>query len=225
MYKYELHAHTSECDKVAKVSGAEMVKLYLDAGYSGIVITDHYFSTFFDWFGDELSLNDHKSIIGRYLKGYYSARNEAEKVGFSVICGAEVRFDGTINDYLVYGLEEKDFYELPLLNRLKNVDELIEVLPKSAVVVQAHPFRDNMTVCNPELLFGIEVYNGCTDKFRNEMAKIYAKHYGKAVTSGSDIHNVERVGRGGIITSQKIYTPKDLVDVLKSGDYSLIESE
>lgn len=225
MYKYELHAHTSECDKVAKASGAEMVKLYHNAGYSGMVITDHYFSMFFDWFGDEFSMNDHKSIIDRYLQGYYSARNEGEKLGFSVLCGAEVRFDGTINDYLVYGLEEKDFYNLPLLNRLKNLNELMEVLPDSAVVVQAHPFRDNMTVCNPKPLFGIEVYNGCTDKFRNEMAKTYAGHYGKAVTSGSDFHNPTHLARGGIIAKQKIYTPKDLTDVLKSGEFSLIETE
>ena len=225
MYKFELHAHTSECDKVAQVSGAEIVKLYRDAGYSGIVITDHYFSLFYEWFKDEICLNDHKKIITRYLKGYYSARNEGEKTGFSVICGAEVRFDNTINDYLVYGLEEKDFYELPLLNRLKNVDELVEVLPDNAIVVQAHPFRDNMTVCSPAPLFGIEVHNGGTDKFRNEMAKIYANHYKKPVTSGSDFHGVSQLAKGGIATKQKIYTSKDLVIVLRSGDYSLIENE
>lgn len=223
MYKFELHAHTSECDKVAMVSGAEMVKMYTDAGYSGMVITDHYFSLFFDWFKDEICLNDHKKIIDRYLRGYYSARNEGEKTGFSVICGAEVRFDNTINDYLIYGLEEKDFYELPLLNRLKNVEELVEVLPENALVVQAHPFRDNMTVCSPESIFGIEVYNGGTDKFRNEMAKIYANHYKKAVTSGSDFHDQSHLAKGGIITKKKIYTPNDLSSVLRSGEYSLIE--
>ena len=225
MYKFELHAHTLECDKAAKVSGAEIVKLYRDIGYSGIVITDHYFSTFFDWFKDEIDINDHKKTIDRYLKGYYSARNEAEKTSFTVLSGCEVRFDGTINDYLVYGLEEKDFYDLPLLNRLNNVKELVETLPDYALVVQAHPFRDNMTVINPEHLFGIEVYNGCTDKFRNQMARIYAEHYRKAVTSGSDFHSEPRLGKGGIITKQKIITQKDLTNVLRSGDYSLIENE
>ena len=48
MNKYELHAHTSECDLVAKLSGAELVRAYADRGYSGMVITDHYFSIFFD---------------------------------------------------------------------------------------------------------------------------------------------------------------------------------
>ena len=103
--------------------------------------------------------------------------------------------------------------------------KIIEVLPDNAIVVQAHPFRDNMTVCNPMHLFGIEVYNGCTDKFRNEMAKIYAKHYEKAVTSGSDFHNATHLAKGGIITKQKIYTSKDLAYVLRNGEYSLIEND
>lgn len=222
MKKYELHAHTSECDKVAQVSGAELVRLYCDAGYNGMVITDHYFSLFYEWFKDELLGADHQRTIERYLKGYHAAVNEAEKQGFTVLCGAEVRFDNSINDYLVYGLEEKDFYKLPLLNRLKNLDELLGVLPDYAVVVQAHPFRDNMTVITPTSLFGIEVYNGGTDCFRNEMARVYAEHYGKAMTSGSDVHGANAVARGGISTGREVRCSKDLADVLRSGEYSLI---
>ncbi len=222
MKKYELHSHTAECDKVALIGGAELVKEYRERDYSGIVITDHYFSMFYEWFKDELSLGDHKKIIERYLRGYYAARNEAEKSGFTVLCGAEVRFDNTINDYLIYGLKEEDFYELPLLNQLKNVKELKDALPKYAVIVQAHPFRDNMTVCNPEFLFGIEVYNGGTAPFRNEMAKIYAEHYDKVMTSGSDVHRTKALARGGICTDHDIRTSEDLVRVLSSGEYSLI---
>ena len=109
MNKYEMHAHTSECDKVAKLGGADLVRLYSEAGYSGMVITDHYFSTFYEWFKDEIFNADHKKIIDRQLKGYFAARNEGEKRGCTVLCGTEVRFDGTINDDLIYGLEEDDF--------------------------------------------------------------------------------------------------------------------
>ena len=223
--KFELHTHTSECDKCASVSGAEIVRLYHDAGYSGIVITDHYFSLFYEWFKEELCLAEHKKVIDRYLKGYYSACNEGERLGFTVLCGAEVRFDGMINDYLVYGLEESDFYKLPLLNSLKNVEELVSILPEEAMVVQAHPFRDKMIVGSPERLSGIEAYNGRTDSFRNEMAKMYAKHYGKIITSGSDFHSIADLARGGIATEHKICTSRDLCDVLRSGDYTLIEKE
>ena len=120
MNKYELHVHTAECDKVAKIGGAELVKLYCESGYNGMVITDHYFSLFYEWFQDDICNADHQKIIARYLKGYYAAINEGEKRGFTVLCGAEVRFDHFINDYLIYGLEENDLYRLPLLNKLKN---------------------------------------------------------------------------------------------------------
>ena len=224
MNKYDLHIHTKECDKCAELPGSEIVRLYKNAGYDGIVITDHYFSLFFEWFKDEISMSNHKKIIERYLRGYYSAKNEGEKNGLTVLCGAEVRIDGTINDYLVYGLEEKDFYELPLLNRLKDVREIVDTLPDYSVVVQAHPFRDNMTVCNPGLFFGVEGYNGGTEEFRNELAKVYAKHYQKSLTSGSDFHGIHHLAKGGIATMQKIRTSSDLRNVLSSGEYFLIEN-
>ena len=224
MYKYDLHIHTSECDKVALTDAAEIVRLYKDIGYDGIVITDHYFSLFFEWFGNEIDENNQKSIIERYLKGYYNAKNEAEKIGFKVFCGAEVRFDGTINDYLVYGLCEKDFYNLPLLNRLKNAQELVSALPDYAVIVQAHPFRDNMTVQSPVCIDGIEGYNGCTEKIRNDLARQFASHYNKIITSGSDFHGPDQLAKGGIATYAEIKTSHDLADILKNGNFELVEN-
>ena len=223
MYKYELHAHTSNCDKVAHLSGAELVRTYAEQGYSGMVITAHCFSIFPDWYADELAGMDHRQIVERWLQGYYSAREEGEKIGFTVLPGAEVRIDGTINDYLVYGLEEADFYRLPLLNRMASIDEVMDILPDYTCVVHAHPFRENMTVRDPGRFFGIEVHNGGTDSFRNQLAKVWAEHYGKAMTSGSDCHGPWAVGKGGIITETPILTPTDLINTLQSGAYQLIE--
>lgn len=223
MYKYELHAHTSECDLVAQLSGAELVRAYADQGYSGMVITDHYFSIFFDWFGNELEGKSPKEIIGRWLRGYESARNEGEKIGFTVLPGAEVRIDGTINDYLIYGLEVGDLYRLPLLNRMASIDEVLDLLPDHTCVVHAHPFRENMTIRDPGRFFGIEVHNGGTDPFRNQLAKVWAEHYGKAMTSGSDCHGPWAVGKGGIITETPILTPTDLINTLHGGAYQLIK--
>ena len=223
MHKYELHALTAECDLVAQLSGAELVRAYAEQGYNGMVITDHYFSIFFDWFGKELEGKSHRQIIDRWLRGYESARNEGEKIGFTVLPGAEVRIDGTINDYLVYGLEEADFYRLPLLNRMASIDEVMDILPDYTCVVHAHPFRENMTVRDPGRFFGIEVHNGGTNAFRNQLAKVWAEHYGKAMTSGSDCHGPWAVGKGGIITETPILTPTDLINTLQSGAYQLIE--
>ncbi len=224
MGKYELHIHTAENDLVAKEGGASIVNLYRNAGYDGIVITDHYFAMFYDWFKDELAGKDHRGIIDRWLCGYRAAKAEGDKQGFTVLLGAEVRFDGPmINDYLVYGITEEFLYNAPLLNRLKGLDELLEILPEEAIVVQAHPFRDNMTVKDPEKLFGVEVYNGGTAEFRNKMAKLYAEHYNKPMTSGSDFHNSDALALGGIVTDKKITSSGELVEVLRGGNYTIIE--
>lgn len=222
MSRFEMHVHTAECDTYAFVKASDIVRMYRDAGYDGMVVTDHYFSLFFKWFEKELDGLDHRGIIDRWLRGYCNAREEGEKLGFTVLLGAEVRFDGCINDYLIYGLEPEFLYGAPFLNRLKNVKELIEILPKDTCVVQAHPFRNKMTVEDPSPLFGIEVHNGGTEPFRNEMAKMYAEHYGKAMLSGSDFHKAEHLARGGIITETEIKTSTDLVSVLKCGNYTLI---
>ena len=224
MYKTELHLHTSDGDLYAQHSGDEIVRMYANEGYNTLVITNHYFSPFFTWFKDELEGADHKRIIDRYLKGYYAAKNEGEKLGITVLPGAEVRVKSSANDYLVYGLDEKDFYDLPILSNLKNLDELVDTIPDHALIVWAHPFRNKCTTFTPDRIFGIEGFNYGNEPFRNEMAKMFAKHYGKPMTSGSDFHGSNALAKGGIISNKKILTVKDLVEVLKSGEYSLIET-
>ena len=225
MYKYELHAHTHECDRDAQLGASELVHLYKEAGYDGIVITDHYIERFYtQWFPEEIRELTHEQQVKRWLKGFYTARDEGEKIGFTVLPGTEVRFDGYPNDYLVYGLHEDFFYNVPRLNELKNVDGLLSVMPENVCVVQAHPFRNGMMVSNPRGLFVMEVYNGGTEKFRNEMAREFACHYDLAMTSGSDIHGMNRLAKGGIMTEHRIQTPEELISVLRRGEYSLIEN-
>jgi len=221
---FELHAHTSECDIAAHATAAELVRLYHAAGYDGMVITDHYFAHFYKWFADELAGKDHRAVMERRLKGYYAARNEGEKLGFTVLPGAEVRFDRShygINDFLVYGCDEEFFLTAPRLNELTSLEELNALLPENACVVLAHPFRLRMTIMDPAPLFGIEAHNGLTEPHRNRQAELFARFCGKPVTSGSDCHHRDHACKGGIETPHSIRTPRDLTDVLRSGEYTL----
>ncbi len=226
MYKYELHAHTHECDRAAHLGARELVHAYKEAGYDGMVITDHYIERFYTrWFPEEVQGLTHEQQVARWMKGFRTARDEGKKVGFTVLPGAEVRFDGYPNDYLLYGLQEEFFYTVPRLNEMKNIHELLAILPKEACVVHAHPFRDDMVVETPaEGLFGMEVFNGGTEQFRNGLARQFAAHYNLAMTSGSDIHDLTRLAKGGIMTEHRIQSPEDLVRVLRSGEYRLIET-
>lgn len=224
MYKYELHAHTHECDRDAHLSAAQLVHACKEAGYDGIVITDHYIERFYTrWFPEEVKGLSHEQQVRRWLRGYYTAKEAGDKLGFTVLPGAEVRLDSGPNDYLLYGLRAEFFYTVPRLNECASLQELLSLIPTDACVVQAHPFRDDMVVQTPQGLFGIEVYNGGTDPFRNHMARQFANHYGLPMTSGSDIHDMSRLAKGGIMTEHRIRTPEDLSAVLRSGEYSLIE--
>ena len=223
IYKYEIHSHTQECHLGATLGAADLVRAYKDAGYDGIVITDHYIERFYTrWYVEDIEGRTHQEQVKRLLRGYYIAKEVGDQIGLTVLPGIEVRFDTNPNDYLIYGLHEAYFYTVPRLNECANLQELLSLLPADVCVVQAHPFRDDMVVQSPDGLFGIEVYNGGTDPFRNELARLYAQHYGLPMTSGSDIHDLCGLAKGGIMTERRIRTPEDLIAVLRSGEYSLI---
>lgn len=224
MYRYELHVHTAECDLAAAASASELVRRYHDAGYDGMVVTDHYFALFYEWFAAELAGKDHRAVMERRLRGYYAARNEGEKLGFTVLPGAEVRFDHSpygINDFLIYGCDEEFFLTAPRLNELTSVEALRALMPAHACVVLAHPFRVGMTIMDPTPLFGIEAYNGGTDPVRNRLAAEFAVSLGLPVTAGSDCHSLGAAARGGIETASPIRTPQDLAATLRGGAYRI----
>lgn len=113
---------------------------------------------------------------------------------------------------------------MPRLNEVGGVEQLLKLLPEGVCVVQAHPFRDGMEVTTPKGIFGLEVFNGGTERFRNELARQFAAHYGLPMTSGSDIHGMNRLAKGGIETDRRITTPEELSAVLRRGEYRLIEN-
>jgi predicted metal-dependent phosphoesterase TrpH len=222
MPKYELHVHTAEGDKVVKESAAQIVRQYRDAGFDGMVVTNHYFSIFFDWFADELQGASHRQIMDRWLKGYRVAREEGQKLGFDVLLGAEVRFDGCPNDYLLYGVDEEFFYQAPLLNRLKNVGELIALLPEDVCVVHAHPFRMRgyINTSIPPVfdgLDGIEIYNAGNPNTDNRPAYQKACELGLSFVSGADAHHTEQnVGLSGLAFDRPIHDNTERVAAIRA---------
>jgi hypothetical protein len=57
------------------------------------------------------------------------------------------------------------------------------------------------------------------------MAQDYARHFGKAMTSGSDCHHPDHACKGGIETPRLIRTSRDLAEVLRRGEYTLYKGE
>ena len=221
-FKTELHAHTSGISRCAQMTPAETADLYIAAGYASIVLTNHYVAYNFT---DERTWEE---SIERYLAPIYEMREYA-KGKLNVLAGAEIHNFQNSNDYLIYGIDEEFLRTHKNLHLLK-VSEISAIVRESgALMVQAHPFRNAMTIVNPTLLDGMEVFNGTptpAHEARLDVANLWAKRYGLIRTSGSDFHGHiypdSPVAAGGILTDEPITTPEQLLHTLRSGCYDLV---
>ena len=90
-YKYETHCHTSEVRACAVSTAAEMVKSYAKAGYSGIIITDHFFN------GNsniDPALPWEKKV-DLFCLGYENAQKVANNLNLDIFFGWEYTYKGT----------------------------------------------------------------------------------------------------------------------------------
>ncbi len=205
----------SQC---ASTPPEEVVRLYKEKGYSGIVVTEHYSPLTF-------KLNSYykpQRLIDFYLSSYYEMK-KYETEDFSVIFGMELRRYATGADYLIYGIEPRWLKEQGNLMKLGERQVYRLMHEQGYLVFQAHPFRWYIQRCNPKYIDGIEVYNGKCDEKTNFKALQWAIKTGKLMSSGSDFHEEAQLAKGGIITTEPIKTGADLVRKLKSGEYKLIK--
>lgn len=214
-FKTEMHCHTAESSIVCgKVAAKDIVDMYVAAGYSTLMITDHYG-------GKHVSGNGHDYDIELFLRGYTAA---AEANGnINVILGIEVNLDGSANDYLLYGVTEEFIRQNPEMYKLSVQDFVALAHENGMLVYQAHPFRDDMKVIVPGICDGIEVFNAHPKHdSRNDIAMQWADKYGLNKISGSDAHRPHGMALSGITTENEIKTIQDLLAVLRSGEYELI---
>ena len=215
--KWELHTHTRESSLCGQVAAAEVAARHLEAGFAGIVITDHYNAyTLSAYPGDPLERTK------AWLGGYRAAREAGEQLGLRVLFGAELRLTDSDNDYLLYGAEPDFLLEHPELYQLSLPALYALVKQKNGVLIQAHPNR--FWCCQPEnpaFLDGYEVYNGnARQENRNALSVALAiKNPALIYTSGSDYHRIEDVDTGSVETDRDIRTSADLVDCLRCGAF------
>ena len=226
MYKYETHLHTAEGSECGRARAAEYVKIYKDLGYDGIIVTDHFYmgntrpDRSLPW----------EEFIRQYSMGYYNLK-EAAKGEIDVFFGVEERFSD-YDEFLIYGLEPEWYIDHPELRGADRDTFISTVKAHGAFVIQAHPYRHRDYFKKrevhifPDLADAIEVFNPSNTKLENELAYKFAKEHKKAITGGSDRHNIidtsyltgERKISSGIIISKKANSIFDIIDAIKSKD-------
>lgn len=213
----ETHCHTKEVSLCANVPAREIPALYKTAGYGAVIVTDHYNY----WTLAELG-GERKLQIERWLTGWRIVKEEGERIGLKIFLGMELALPGITADFLVYGFGEEFLLGNPGLAE-ESLDRAAELIHREGhLIFQAHPFRDNMVCAPPELLDGVEVFNGnARHNSRNGQAAQYAASNGHIGIAGSDFHEYEDLGRGGIWLPDDIGDNNELTAYLTHHDVKL----
>ena len=223
MYKIELHLHTKYSSGCGQLDEKEIISAYKAAGYHGIVVTDHYNRDTYNMKKIDPASNCDR--LTPFLEGFYKMKEEGEKQGIKIYRGAELRFDGSYNDYLFFNYPDELLLDPEKLFTM-GLHEFIQLSRQTdALLIQAHPFRSMCTPADIADLDGIEISNMHPwHESRNELAKTRANTDKRLIqTGGSDCHATEHIGRGGILSETLPQDDAELAKLLRSGNYTVIE--
>lgn len=216
-YKYEVHMHTSQGSACGRTQGHEYVEAFLEAGYDGIIITDHFLrgNTAID---RSLPWED---FVEGFCKGFEDAKEAGDKAGLKVFFGWEECNYG--DEYLVYGLDKAWLKAHPEYRRCTMKEQLRLVHEGGGVVVQAHPFREANYLrsinLHPFQCDAMEGYNYANRDYCNAFGYKYCTDRDIIMTSGSDIHSLSSLAgtRAGMLFEKPLESIDDYVKAIKSG--------
>ena len=211
-FLYETHMHTCQASACGVSTGKDHVHFYRDAGYTGIIMTDHFFrgNTAVDrrlpW----------KDRIDWFWSGYEDAKEEGDKAGLDVFFGLEQNFAG--DEYLVYGLTKEYMKEHPEMEHWTRRQQLEEVHRAGGCVIQAHPFRirgymDRIRI-GTAFCDGIEAANAGNDPLDDARACRMGRAMGLVMTAGSDNHRSPIPEPYGVVLEKRLTCIGDYVRVI-----------
>ena len=222
MYKIELHLHTKYSSGCGQMSAEELISGYKAACYAGIVVTDHYNRDTYAMKNIDPAADCDR--LTPFLEGYYKMKKEGEKQGIRIYRGAELRFDGSFNDYLLYNYPDSMLSDPEKLFTMGLEAFYDSHLGTGSLLIQAHPNRTWCGPADPKFLDGVEVFNMHPfHNNQNELTVAMAEANPHLIrTGGSDCHKPEHLGRGGILSETLPKDEAELVELLKSGRYKII---
>ena len=230
-FAYETHLHTSEGSKCGRSTGAEMAVACKEAGYAGIIVTDHFY------YGNTMPDRSlpWSDWVEAYCKGYENAKKKGEEIGLNVMFGWESSYQGT--DFLIYGLDKKWLLAHPEIKDATIEEQYNLVHKDGGLIIHAHPFREASYIPEirlfPDYVDGVETINTAHEVRNslpdgtvpyNELALAYAKEHDFPETCGSDIHSVDLFG-GGMAFSHPIDNIKEYIAAVLKREGKLLSNK
>ena len=227
-YIVEMHLHTLGNSRCGHTAPADIMALYSEAGYDGIVCTNHFNRYIYE---EYLEGSTKEEKLAHFFRAFNELKAyKAEKGGPDVFFGVEVAIGK--DDYhlktnfdcaeiLVYGITPEEFAEHAAeltetdyagLRRIADVNGWL--------LYQAHPFRERTKRLKRKYLDGIEIYNANPRHANfNFLAALKARTQNLKVVAGSDFHKPHDIG-AAVIFARRPSNEKELAALLRAGEYS-----
>ncbi len=214
-FLYETHMHTCQASACGRATGKEQARVYKDAGYTGIIMTDHFF-------GGNTAIDRSlpwEERVDLFWRGYEDAKEEGDRIGLDVFFGLEQNF--RFDEYLIYGLTKEYMKAHPEMEHWNRHQQLEEVHKAGGCVIQAHPFRIRgyMDKIRLGLQYsdGIEAANAGNEILDDARAWLYAQEFGLLTTAGSDNHRGTDWPLYGVVLDQRLTDIRDYVKLVLEG--------
>ncbi len=217
MYLYETHMHTCQASACGRSTGKEHARFYKDAGYTGIIMTDHFF-------GGNTAVNRElpwEERINLFWSGFEDAKEEGDRIGLDVFFGLEQNYAG--DEYLIYGLTKEYMLTHPEMEHWNRRQQLEEVHKAGGCVIQAHPFRirgymERIRV-GTAFCDGIEAANCGNEPLDDARAYRMGRAMNLVMTAGSDNHNSPAPSPFGVELGKRLTSIEDYVKIILDRGY------
>lgn len=215
-YVYETHLHTIEGSACSDTPGKDYIDHMKKIGYSGIIVTDHFFN------GNTAVPRDlpWEQWVEQYCLGYEHALEAAKGKDFTVLFGIEFCYQG--DEYLVYGIDKKWLLDHPNIMSVSRKELYEAVHEVGGIMLQAHPYRERGYLSairlDPNHVDGIEGFNSENPDWQNALCYQYGLEHNFLMSGGSDIHHLSQKHMGGTSFPHKLETIEDFVKAFLAGE-------
>lgn len=212
--------HTFPVSKCARRRVRENLEFYHSLGYDGIFITNH----FLDGNINIDKMLPYEEKVEFYFSDYYEALELGKEIGIRVFLGVELSYRGT--DFLIFGLDKEWFLAHPEIMDMTKSEELPFLAENGALVVQAHPYRQDRHIDHirlfPHCIEGVETVNAGRTELENRMADIFADAYGFVKTAGSDNHTASKQTHlAGMESETPLVDEADFIRRVRNGEMKI----
>ena len=198
-----------------------MAEMYAREGYSGFVVTDHFYT------GNTAVPRDlpWEEWVDRFCDGYRNAKKRGDELGLDVFFGWEYELGGG-TEFLTLGLDADWLLANPDVRRMDPVTYSTKVHEAGGFLIHAHPYLEASYVpcirLFPRLVDAVEVLNAPKGDFINARATEYALAYDLTQTAGSDSHNDRWHALAAVSVPRRPSSAADLISILRSREHSLV---